>query len=362
MAKKLSAATRLKISRSLKGNKNAFSGGPKKSPLSTRQKIANINAATKAKKANLSSDQVARRAAVAKRLRAQARREEALGGGNPGTMKTNADVVAETRAKSDRSQAGGIPQVTQAKTMDNARSTTARNPETRTAVKDGAPRSTRSESRAKVQPAAKQKLNAPQSPPEQQKARIGEMSAATRRRQQASKFEANQSAARAGEMEAAANARRAAFAEERQAARSTPEAKAARVAEQKRVFDMATVRKSTSSDNIVTPGSRKASRGKNPVPSANLEDVRAHEAHVAKMLEENRRREQPKPAQSVTGTDRSGVFSSEHAVKPGAVEQRKRNLGQLNTDKGYEQIKKEFKEADGVDAIDAINFLANRGR
>jgi hypothetical protein len=71
--KPVSAATKAKISASLRGNKNAFQGGPKK--LTAREKVANINARNK----GLSPEQSARRTAVAKKLRAQARREEALG-------------------------------------------------------------------------------------------------------------------------------------------------------------------------------------------------------------------------------------------------------------------------------------------
>lgn len=207
MARKLSAATKLKIARSLKGNKNAFSGGPKKSPLSTRQKIANINAATKAKKANLSSDQIARRASVAKRLRAQARREEALGGGNPGTMKTNADEVSAALAQSDRLKAGGLQAMSQAKTADEIRAATAKIREARNALKQGAPRSTRKESQAKVQPKAKQNLNAPQGSPEALSTRT-----------------------RPAELEKQASTRRAAFAEERRAQAATVEGRAARSA------------------------------------------------------------------------------------------------------------------------------------
>lgn len=73
----LSGATKAKIAASLRGNKNAFRGGPKKQRLTQRQKVANINARTKANKANLSDAQIRQRSAVAKRLRARARAEEA---------------------------------------------------------------------------------------------------------------------------------------------------------------------------------------------------------------------------------------------------------------------------------------------
>jgi len=77
MARKpVSLATKAKIAASLRGNKNAFRGGPKKR-LSNREKVANINARTKANKLNLSDAQLRQRAAVAKRLRARARAEEA---------------------------------------------------------------------------------------------------------------------------------------------------------------------------------------------------------------------------------------------------------------------------------------------
>jgi hypothetical protein len=75
-----SAATKAKISASLRGNKNAYRGGPKKR-LTAREKVANINARTKANKVNLSDAQIRQRSAVAKRLRARARIEEA--NGNP---------------------------------------------------------------------------------------------------------------------------------------------------------------------------------------------------------------------------------------------------------------------------------------
>lgn len=72
----VSAATKAKIAASLRGNKNAFRGGPRQR-LNSRQKVANINAHTKANRLNLSDAQLKQRAAVAKRLRARARAEEA---------------------------------------------------------------------------------------------------------------------------------------------------------------------------------------------------------------------------------------------------------------------------------------------
>ena len=120
MARKpVSAVTRAKISAALVGNKNAFQGGPKQK-ISKRTQVSNINSRTREKAAAglLTADQVARRQAVAKRLRHQARREEALGKGpggaipqmgstpsgtspNPRRIKTHADEV--TRRTSTRS-------------------------------------------------------------------------------------------------------------------------------------------------------------------------------------------------------------------------------------------------------------------
>lgn len=71
-----SAATKAKISLSLKGNKNAFRGGPKRK-LTAREKVANINARTTVNKARLSDEQLVRRRKVAQRLRVQARKDEA---------------------------------------------------------------------------------------------------------------------------------------------------------------------------------------------------------------------------------------------------------------------------------------------
>lgn len=182
MAKSLSAVTKLKIARSLKGNKNAFKGGPK-ARLSTRQKIANINASTKAKKANLSSDQIARRQSVAKRLRAQARREEALGGGVPEVLKTNEQAKAEAGVTRSRASSGSIEKV-QERARQVARENNQRR-EAETAKQRGR--------EASIPRNAKQNLNAPQTPPEQ---RTAALSPAQRRRQQASKFEADQAKAR----------------------------------------------------------------------------------------------------------------------------------------------------------------------
>jgi hypothetical protein len=77
----VSLATKAKIAASLRGNKNAYRGGPKKrtsgNKLTARQKVANINARTNQKKLQLNDAQIKQRQAVAKRLRARARAEEA---------------------------------------------------------------------------------------------------------------------------------------------------------------------------------------------------------------------------------------------------------------------------------------------
>jgi hypothetical protein len=85
--KPVSAATKAKISAALVGNKNAFQGGPREK-LTKRTQVSNINARTKAKAAAglLTPEQLSRRQAVAKRLRSQARREEALGKGPSGAI------------------------------------------------------------------------------------------------------------------------------------------------------------------------------------------------------------------------------------------------------------------------------------
>jgi hypothetical protein len=75
VGRKLSAATRAKISASLIGNKNA-----KRNGLPTRQKVANINAALRVKRDSLSTEQIQHRQKVAQRLRTQARKEERVAG------------------------------------------------------------------------------------------------------------------------------------------------------------------------------------------------------------------------------------------------------------------------------------------
>lgn len=106
------AATRAKISASLKGNKNAFQGGPKRK-LTAREKVANINSRAAAKKMNLSDEQLVRRRKVAQRLRVQARKEEAGQSSRstplptpdrPSPQQTARDTEARARAK------GSIPQ------------------------------------------------------------------------------------------------------------------------------------------------------------------------------------------------------------------------------------------------------------
>lgn len=284
MAKALSAATKLKIARSLKGNKNAFKGGPK-AKLTTRQKIANINAAAKANKAKLSSDQIARRQSVAKRLRAQARREEALGGGNPGTMKTNADQLSETLAKSDRLKQGGLEAMKSAKSADDIRAATAKIREARNALKEGAPQSTRKESQAKVQPRAKQNLNAPQSPIQDKGVKLEQVPL----KRDDPVAELSRQRARSAAVEAAAQERRRLFAEQRLAARNTPEAKAARVTEQRRVFDMASTGRK--SQGPVPGHDAKSVQGK-PTAMQSLDVLKSQEAAAQAKLDraEERRR------------------------------------------------------------------------
>lgn len=93
--RKLSVTTKLKIAASLKGNKNAYRGGPKKR-LTTRQQVANINARSKANKAKLSDAQLRQRQSVAKRLRARARSEEA--GISPNHTKAIPSPAAEDKS------------------------------------------------------------------------------------------------------------------------------------------------------------------------------------------------------------------------------------------------------------------------
>lgn len=345
MAKSLSAVTKLKIARSLKGNKNAFKGGPK-ARLSTRQKIANINAATKAKKANLSTDQIARRQAVAKRLRAQARREEALGGGNPGTMKTNADELSATFAKSDRLKAGGLEAMRTAKSADDIRAATAKIKEARNALKEGAPRSSRKESAAKVQPSAKQNLNAPQTPPEQRSAAL---SPAQRRRQQRSSFEANEAKARLAEnqlVDKLISAGRqnedreiAEFKANRQAGQASEFARqrGAQVVDVpisgrgsrgggrrkdpfNNHYDKAEKKVVDRIDDLKREISQmEAHRGSNSLPGP--AEKRARNAletargRLSRLRFERSQNNTPKPPQSDTGTDRSGTFTKKVPVK-----------------------------------------------
>lgn len=333
MAKSLSAATKLKIARSLKGNKNAFKGGPK-ARLSTRQKIANINAATKAKKANLSTDQIARRQAVAKRLRAQARREEALGGGNPAEMKTNVDAMKEALAKSDRLAAGALETQRTAKNADDLRKALSQIKEARAALKEGMPRSARKESAAKTQPRAKQDLNAPQKPAEQ---RTAALSPAQRRRQQSSRFEANQAKAR-------------------QAERLLNQQKQ-RQLQQDASFDIQQKRQSASGvkpdsgDNITAPGKRRSTKT-DPIGNkaenrlqGRIDDMKAElsrleaergpgtaqtsaERRLVNQLQtarqrltamqfERSHRDNPQPPRSDTGSDRSGTFTKKIEVNDG---------------------------------------------
>lgn len=109
MTKSVSLSTRLKIAASLKGNKNAYKGGPKKK-LTAREKVANINA--RKNSANLSTEQRLRREKVAKRLRAEARKEESLGGGVSNST-PHAGVANKTPAMktADKLATGNIPKL-----------------------------------------------------------------------------------------------------------------------------------------------------------------------------------------------------------------------------------------------------------
>lgn len=109
MTKSVSLSTRLKIAASLKGNKNAYKGGPKKK-LTAREKVANINA--RKNSANLSTEQRLRREKVAKRLRAEARKEESLGGGVSNST-PHAGVANKTPAmkSADKLATGNIPKL-----------------------------------------------------------------------------------------------------------------------------------------------------------------------------------------------------------------------------------------------------------
>jgi hypothetical protein len=324
MAKALSAATKLKISRALRGNKNAFSGGSKRK-LSTREKIANINANTKAKKANLSSDQIARRQSVAKRLRAQARREEALGGGVPAQLPVNSEKVSEALAQADRLKQGALRDVKGAKSAAEVRAATAKLKEARSTLKDAMPKSTqRNASTTRVQPKAKQNLNAPQKPEESRRV---DLSPAQNRRRQRSKFEADQAKARQ------ANLGKVSEAEIRRQ-QNAPWGTSSNLSNAPKVLKVTDV----SPDNIVVPGSRKPSRGGNdPIKMAererkaqarreqaakdrlydreSAESKAARTAAQAEVMRMSQRRENPQSPQSDTGTDRAGTFTKKIPVK-----------------------------------------------
>lgn len=306
MAKSLSAATKLKIARSLKGNKNAFRGGPKKSGLSTRQKIANINAATKAKKANLSSDQIARRQAVAKRLRAQARREEALGGGQATKMVTNEQNLANAREQATRKAIKELEQITGKgvpKRADNA---------AYEAMKKSAQRNP---TPAKAQPKAKQNLNAPQSPPEQ---RAAALSPLQRRRQQSSKFEANQAKARQAERLL------------NQQKQQQLQEDAAFDIQKKRQGGATEFARQQGAQVVDVPISGRGSRGgglkADPIATSKamreLQGItgkgvpkRADNAAYEKAMGVNNKQDKPRSPQSDTGSDRSGTFTKKVPVK-----------------------------------------------
>jgi hypothetical protein len=109
MARVVSMATRIKISRSLKGNRNAYRGGPK-AKLTARQKVANINSAITKKKGTLSQAQLENRRKAAQRLRAAARREEAgIKPNAPSTkpLPTPASVKSDPDVQEARDRAKG---------------------------------------------------------------------------------------------------------------------------------------------------------------------------------------------------------------------------------------------------------------
>lgn len=330
MAKAVSAATRLKISRALKGNKNAFSGGSKKK-LSTRDKIANINAATKAKKANLSSDQIARRQSVAKRLRAQARREEALGGGVPEVLKTNEQAKAEAGVTRSRASSGSIEKV-QERARQVARENNQRR-EAETAKQRGR--------EASIPRNAKQNLNAPQTPPEQ---RTAALSPAQRRRQQRSSFEANEAKARLAENQLVDKLISAGRQNED---REIAEFKANRQAGQASEFA-----RQQGAQVVDVPISGRGSRGgglkADPIaPSKAMRELqgitgkgvpkRADNAAYEKAMGVNNKQDKPRSPQSDTGTDRSGTFTKKVPVK-GEKSTRANGRKAIETEQDYQDF------------------------
>lgn len=384
MARSLSAATRLKISRSLRGNKNAFSGGPKKK-LSTRDKIANINAATKAKKANLSSDQIARRQSVAKRLRAQARREEALGGGNPGELKNNAEAIDQAIAQSDRLKQGGLQAMTKAKSADDIRAATGKIREARAALKEGMPRKARKESQAKVQPKAKQKLNAPQKPAEQREAKLQAARAELHRlrpsRESYAKFaEAQRSLKGASNKEFEAGMQRAmkAFRDENpkysafQDSLSTATLRAiakrdydegyrsnkdgfleapANQADLKRFGDQVKNVTEMNSGQVSAYGrSRGAVVRDVPISGRGSRGGEGISAKNQSKVRQSQRREQPQSSQSDTGTDRSGTFTKKVPVKLTTEEQIRRQQSSWGRPSNIDFDSKATLRIEGVEA------------
>lgn len=326
MAKAVSAATRLKISRALRGNKNAFSGGSKKK-LSTRDKIANINAATKAKKANLSSDQIARRQSVAKRLRAQARREEALGGGVPEVLKTNEQAKAEAGVTRSRASSGSIEKV-QERARQVARENNQRR-EAETAKQRGR--------EASIPRNAKQNLNAPQTPPEQ---RTAALSPAQRRRQQRSSFEANEAKARLAERPL-----------NQQKQRQLQEDAAFDI-QKNRQGGATEFARQQGAQVVDVPISGRGSRGgglkADPIaPSKAMRELqgitgkgvpkRADNAAYEKAMGVNNKQDKPRSPQSDTGTDRSGTFTKKVPVK-GEKSTRANGRKAIETEQDYQDF------------------------
>jgi hypothetical protein len=347
MARKVSASTKLKISQALRGNKNAFSGGSKRK-LSTREKIANINAKAKAKKANLSSDQIARRQSVAKRLRAQARREEALGGGVPDVIKTNEQAKAEVRSDGALQRAGSVESVKR-QAAQTAREANQRRQ---------ADRAKQVGTQASMPRGTKQNLNAPQKPAETRRV---DLSPAQNRRRQRSKFEADQAKVRQAKLDELKNARDNAINAHERAIFDKAIARQSRADQDMRIRNAQT-RQQAGEDAAMRANQRIAKATTQTDSRGNIVQRSGGKAttnDVLKAYEKKRNNDKPQPPQSDTGTDRSGTFEKKIPVK-GSAANRQRNTALLATESGRDQLIGEFREAGGGDMIDAINFLATR--
>jgi hypothetical protein len=393
MAKSVSVATRAKISRALKGNKNAFQGGSKPR-LSTRQKIANINAAAKAKKANLSSDQIARRQAVAKRLRAQARREEALGGGVPDVIKTNEQLKAETLSSGAQQRVGSLESVKQ-QAAKTARESNQRRQ---------ADRAKQVGREASMPRSAKQNLNAPQKPEESRRV---DLSPAQNRRRQRSKFEADQAKARQASLGKGKSQFEKFEAEQKtlheplksgdragaRQARAEQDMRIRNAQTRQQAAEDAAFRASQrGSDNIVAPGTRQRGK-KDPIQRdvrGNIVQRSGGKATTADLLKAYAtKKDKPQPPQSDTGSDRSGTFTKKVPVKgqkatrptgrkaieteedlddfkanvviPGLVKRLSKDVPSDVLEKfrkeAIEDTVAKFRKEGGGDATDAIEFL-----